>query len=137
MTRLAPVIIFFFLFGCGFGADETKVLFSCASPDGKLVANFVRISGGGAAGYQKLYVNILESQFNAESQVFEMAHTYDLRLRWITNSHLEIGYPAQASIDHWQNRFGRSTENKTSLVQVWPGQSASDTGEAGCKDGAS
>lgn len=80
-----------------------------ASPDGKNVASFYTISGGGAAGYvvNRLKIRPANQAFKAdENYVFDMRHGDDIHLEWRDDDYLILTYPAQADIYRTQNKWG-------------------------------
>lgn len=71
------------------------------SPDGRYVATFYTISGGGAAGYvvERLKIMPRSQVFKAdEDYVFEMRHAYKLDLEWRDDDFLIVTYPTDADV---------------------------------------
>ncbi len=72
-----------------------------ASPDGKSVATFYIIFGGGAAGYvnTRLQIRPKNQPFKEnEKYVFDMSHSDEHQVEWKDNRHLIVVYPSDASI---------------------------------------
>ena len=81
---------------------KLKILQSCSSPDKKMVATFYELSGGGAAGWVLLRVNLraAETPFSEdENIVFEIRHGYQVNLSWKNDKYLKIEYPETGEID--------------------------------------
>ena len=72
------------------------------SPNGKKVATFYTISGGGAAGYVLTRLNLRPQnrKFSATKEsddfVFELRHGLDPSLQWQGNNRLKVVYEAGA-----------------------------------------
>ncbi len=87
---------------------DLKILQSCSSPDQKTVATFYELSGGGAAGWVLLRVNLraVEAPFSEdENIVFELRHVRHVNLSWENDKDLKIEYPESAEIDKMIEMF--------------------------------
>ena len=92
-VALASIGAIVFLPTCGLPSPEPPtrdVVDSVASPSGKHLATVVRVSGGGAAGYDYRDV-VLEAVGSGEP--VEIAHRiYGVRVAWIDGSHLRVDF---------------------------------------------
>ncbi len=80
------------------------------SPDGKNVASFYTISGGGAAGYVVIRLKIRPANqvFKSdENYIFEMRHGDDIDLEWRDDDYLIVTYPMDADIYRQQTIQGK------------------------------
>jgi hypothetical protein len=88
--------------GCRFASDifHNRAI---PSPDGRLIADYYTISGGGGAGWSEDYVRIRRAgqPFRASrwdlsllssDAVFKASSGKKLMIRWRSNTHLEITY---------------------------------------------
>ncbi len=86
------------------GPDQYDVYIGreAVSPDGKKVATFYTISGGGAAGYVLTRLNLRpktqawKPTKASNDYVFELRHGDDLDLQWQGNNKLNVVYEAGA-----------------------------------------
>lgn len=82
--------------GCEPMEMQRQALLSCASAEG-VQANFYRLYGGGATGWQTLHVSVQEK--SAEPVVvLTMSHGYDVALKWESDTTLVVSYPASARV---------------------------------------
>lgn len=91
------------LSGCigGTGKYDVEIDKEVRSPDGKTIATFYIISGGGAAGYViiRLKIRPRSQTFKEDDNyVFEMRHGDDLGLKWQGNNHLIVTFEAGADV---------------------------------------
>jgi hypothetical protein len=72
--------------------------FQYPSPDGKYIASFYAIGGGGAAGSLFEYVSIRrpESPLDNGTTVLQMSYASDVCLQWVDSRHLVVKYPSDA-----------------------------------------
>ena len=82
----------------------------CRSPDGKHTAEFYREFGGGAAGWQTESVAVTTSRSSTPVEIFKMSHGYHIGLTWNSPTELEIAYPEDASVLHWESNFDFTME---------------------------
>lgn len=99
--RSAALFIILSLVSCG-DPDRVEVVRTAPSPDSALVARAYVISGGGAAGWVYLRLDLRPhgDSFRADrSYVFSMkAHPYDVLLSWSGPRELLVEYPADAAV---------------------------------------
>jgi hypothetical protein len=84
----------------GSSRNEVRVMSESASPDGKFVARYFVLSGGGAAGYVIDFVNIQpagEAFNNNVNVVFQATGTRVLKLDW-AEPRLKITYEKGGNI---------------------------------------
>jgi hypothetical protein len=103
--------------GSGTGEVDRDEMYKCSSPTRTHVAIFQMESGGGAAGfaYERVYVRGPDEQ---ESRVLSLKGGYDVRLRWRDSMHLQIEYPDNARVDHWQSWFGPGTDGRVEVIAM-------------------
>ena len=97
-ARLAGVAVVGLL-GSACGAADTEVLQELASPDSAFVARAYVRSGGGAAGWVALLVNVDrrgEPFQPGKDQVMVMGRPYLVRLSWTSPRQLLVEYPPNA-----------------------------------------
>lgn len=81
--------------------DEVNILTSSASPDNEYVATFYNVSGGGAAGYVYMLVNLRrrsEPFDPKEGIIVQMTRSYEVNLKWDDNEHLTVGHSKEATM---------------------------------------
>ena len=105
-----------FLSGClNLGSDTSRdvnVIASLTSPNQSYVATSYNSSGGGAAGWCYLHVNVRRQneQFNPDSEVvFQTRCNVKPELKWESEKKLSIGYPADSTV-YSQEKAWRSGE---------------------------
>lgn len=95
-------MVIFSLMACE-GQSQVEIVRTAMSPDSALVARAYVISGGGAAGWVYLQLDLRPrtKPFRADrSYVFSMkAHPYDVLLSWRGPRELLVEYPVDATID--------------------------------------
>lgn len=98
ILRVVPIVIGLVLAACA--GENFRVLASCRSPDSSLVATFYRRFGGGAAGWQRVGVQIHgpSEAPNANGAPFEISHWRQVRIHWTSTGGLEIVYPRGVEI---------------------------------------
>lgn len=82
-------------------SHDTEIDKEILSPDGKKVATFYIISGGGAAGFvnTRLQIRDKNKPFKEnDSYVFDMSHADEHDFKWKDNRHLIVMYPSDASV---------------------------------------
>lgn len=106
-----------FLSGClDLGSDASRdvnVIASFPSPNQSYVATSYNTSGGGAAGWCYVQVNVRKQseQFNPDNGVvFVTRCNVKPDLEWATERKLNIGYPVDTTI-YTQEKTWRSGEN--------------------------
>ena len=94
--KLVGVLVLISTVAC----DEVRIKTTSQSPDDKYLASFYSMSGGGAAGWVVLRVNLRRTNdvFYTSDYVFEMNHGYQCELTWKGNAHLIVTYPAEANL---------------------------------------
>jgi hypothetical protein len=82
------------------GATQLYRGFEYASPDRRYVASFFGLGGGGAAGWSRAYVSIrrANSPFDSNSYVIETGHVYEVCLRWLNPTALQVEFPQDADV---------------------------------------
>jgi len=96
LTTIAAVI----LVGCSSykNSDKVELLSEKTSPNGKFIATSFSCSGGGAAGYFYFNANLrrVEEELDQRDCLLGKHKTwkafYDIRVRWMDDSNLEISY---------------------------------------------
>lgn len=86
---------------CGESPHDVSVKKEVVSPDGKKVASFYIVSGGGAAGFVWATVKLRLKQEplkDDDDYIFDMAHAYDIDLKWKSNQQLVVTYPGEAEV---------------------------------------
>ena len=111
------------LFAVGVRLGAPNHIFACESPDGELTAIFYVRQAGGAAGSQSEYVSVRPRGDAAEVLLFEMGHGYNVRLTWTGSRQLTIGYPKDANMFAWRNRFRRQVAGRFLDVDLTPVES--------------
>lgn len=134
MNKYLLVILTISLISSCSREKHTEKYFSCVSPNGNYKATFYREYGGGAAGWQYLYVSIKEKNDKPSVNVLKMSHGYSVSLEWLNEHELKIGYPSKASIHHWQNLFGSDVKNNIKLFKAWKGKIALNDSIGGCQN---
>jgi hypothetical protein len=106
-----------FLSGClNLGSDTSRdvnVIASLTSPNQSYVATSFNRSGGGAAGWCYVYVNVRKQSenFNSDSGVvFQTRCDVTPDLKWESDKKLSIGYPFDATV-YTQEKAWRSGED--------------------------
>ena len=97
-ARLAGIAVVPFL-GWACGAADTDVLQEEVSPDSAFIARAYVRSGGGAAGWMALLVNVDQRGGSFEpgkDQVMTMGQPYVVRLSWTGPRQLLVEYPPDA-----------------------------------------
>lgn len=125
MKFIVLLILSSLLGGCG-STGTREDLLACKSRDGSLRAVFYRLYGGGAAGWQSLYVAVQHST-GPYVVVLGMTHGYDVTLEWRDNSALHIGYPSSATVFESKVTYGDGA------VQIEPMPSTDGSLEGGDK----
>ena len=88
------------------GCDKRReTVLECGSPDSAYTARYYIEFGGGAAGWSYEYVSVRRNDNNAERVVLKLKGSQDVSFRWVSNLWLEIAYPDNARVDHWENVF--------------------------------
>lgn len=103
-------------------AQQTDVMFECASPSGEKIATFYRISSGDRPGDQTMKLNIrpADRPFDAGMHSFAFRHGYDAILHWDSDSALRVEYPQGSKIrDQETAVFGTSqTFSSTDTIHI-------------------
>lgn len=108
-----------YLSGClDLGSDSSRdlnVIASFESPNRSYVATLYNSSGGGAAGWCYLYVNVRKrmEEFNPDHEVvFQTRCSVKPELKWESERKLTIDYPADAIVYARENtwRSGEGVE---------------------------
>jgi len=91
--------------------DEVRIESTSRSPDDKYLASFYSMSGGGAAGWVALRVNLRRTgdAFYTSDYVFEMNHGYQCELNWKGNAQLLVTYPAEAGVRKQDSQWNEVT----------------------------
>lgn len=103
IIRASIVFILLFTVAC----DEVTTHNTSQSPDNRYVAAFYSISGGGAAGWVSMRVNLRKpaDAFKINEYVFEMTRGYEGELSWKSASHLVVTYPAEAIVKQQEEKW--------------------------------
>jgi hypothetical protein len=82
------------------GGTQVFPGFRQLSPDGKYVASFYGLGGGGAAGWLFEYVSIspADGPSGSEVTVLEMNRGYEACLYWRDARHLVVTFPSSAEV---------------------------------------
>jgi hypothetical protein len=104
------------------------------SPDGKLVASFYALGGGGAAGYMFEYVDV-HTVGEAQRhwiQALELSGVTEVRLHWRTVRELEITYPSDPLVTVQRSRAELSINGGIKIrISSAPGRSGRFLGAGG------
>ena len=102
----------FLLTSClNLGSDTSRDVHDIASfpsPNQRYVAALYNSSGGGAAGWCYLHVNVRKQaeQFNPDSGVvFQTRCNIKPHLKWASEKKLSIGYPADSTVYTQENAW--------------------------------
>jgi len=90
-------------------SDEITIEKESTSAAGSYTATFYVISGGGAAGWVVMRVNLRskgETFRPNKGDIFEMRHAYELDLKWQDDRHLTVEYPNVAQIYRQNHEVG-------------------------------
>jgi hypothetical protein len=108
MSLVARFLIALFAaasFGCSLdgptaSSSDLTVWCECPSPDGKLIATFYTISGGGAAGsvYDSASVRATDQPLDVNGPALTMSRGRGARLSWVDDRHLRIEFPSGADV---------------------------------------
>ena len=95
----------------GAACRDVQPLVACQSPDGRHVATFYSVMGGGAAGYAygRLNLRAASEDFDADDYVLELKSGHDARLRWQGADSLLVEYPRGARVDSAALAWGAPT----------------------------
>lgn len=107
LITIAAVIIV----GCSSykNSDKVELLSKKTSPNGKFIATSFSCSGGGAAGYFYFNANLrrVEEELDQRDCLLGKHKTwkafYDIRVRWMDDSNLEISYKQNNSPAYQDN----------------------------------
>jgi hypothetical protein len=107
LITIAAVIIV----GCSSykNSDKVELLSEKTSPNGKFIATSFSCSGGGAAGYFYFNANLrrVEEELDQRDCLLGKHKTwkafYDIRVRWMDDSNLEISYKQNNSPAYQDN----------------------------------
>lgn len=120
IVLLAGVV---FLSGClDLGSNtsgEVNVVASQTSPNQSYVASLFNSSGGGAAGWCYLCINVRKQneQFNPDSGlVFQTRCNVKPDLKWESEKKLSISYPAGATVYTQEKAWGKGEGVEISYV---------------------
>ena len=80
---------------------QQRTMLSCPSPDGRLVATYFALFGGGAAGWviERIAIHPNGEVLDPDRFVFAMRHGVDVRLHWKAPDVLLIEYPDKTDIE--------------------------------------
>jgi hypothetical protein len=100
--------------------EDVNILSTSMSPDKEYIATFYNVSGGGAAGYAYMLVNLRRNDkpFNPkEGVIFQMTGVYQISLRWDDNEHLTVRHSKPAAIYLQEKEWGNERKIRISYVE--------------------
>lgn len=98
---------------------NTKIIFSCKSPNQRYDAQMIVESFGGAVGGSSAQILIKDTEGEGarfEDQVFLTEFHALLALEWNDEEEITIYYQKPILVKHWQNWFDANVDGKVNLV---------------------
>lgn len=97
------------LSACGAHSESSRIVSRVASPDGARDAVYEEDIGGGAtvAPSEEVYVVAKGGSPRLQDRVFSEEHLCHLKVRWLNNDAIEIGYSARKALADDSKTVGR------------------------------
>ncbi len=99
--------------------DDVNILASSMSPDKEYIATFYNVSGGGAAGYVYMFVNLRRNSepFDPKKGIIvQMTRCYEIHMKWDDNEHLTVSRSKNATTYLQLSEWG--TERKIHIRYI-------------------